>query len=497
MRRVEMKSVVMIAYDFPPEGNAGAFRPLRFIRQLPSLGWEPTIITLDADFHERYDPSLLSLVPDGIEVIRVRNRDPWQAFQAKREIRMRQRVSKASADTVARIQSAHNMPVRSSIREVVRTLEACCYHPDITMGWIRPAVKATLKICARKRPDAVWATAGPVSSFLVAQRASQRTGVPYVLDFRDAWTITVSGFEARRPRWARRSDQRTMFHLLKGAQAVIFRYDTEAECFWRAYPGALEASRIYIIPNGYEGAVNEFISPDGDRCKVLYTGTLSDYRYDTLLQALQFLKQSEPDLAKRLHFQFVGEGTGVLGNEAAALGLADLVTTSGPISHADVIRLSQQAHALLVLGRPPTMTGYELFAAAKLFGYLKAGRPIVGVLPQDEAKKLLLCVGVSTVANVDSVPEIVALFRKLLHAWAEGRLASVIPSPLACQAYSTERQTRALVCALEGKPASDAFVPGQAEIPASLQREISNRGRKSIQRESFLSKKDVTLRSRV
>ena len=80
-----MKSVVMIAYDFPPEGNAGAFRPLRFVRHLPSVDWQPTVMTTETDFYERYDPSLLSLVPRDIEIIRVRNHDPWQAFRAKRD----------------------------------------------------------------------------------------------------------------------------------------------------------------------------------------------------------------------------------------------------------------------------------------------------------------------------------------------------------------------------------------------------------------------------
>ena len=64
-----MKSVVMIAYAFPPEGNAGAYRPLRFVRQLPSKGWQPTVITLATDFYERYDSKLLNSVPPEITVI--------------------------------------------------------------------------------------------------------------------------------------------------------------------------------------------------------------------------------------------------------------------------------------------------------------------------------------------------------------------------------------------------------------------------------------------
>jgi glycosyltransferase involved in cell wall biosynthesis len=470
-----MKSVLMIAYGFPPEGNAGVYRPLRFVRHLPSLGWQPTVITLETDFFERYDPSLLSQVPKEIEVIRVKNRDPWQTFLAKRNQRVYTQFSEGSAAQVARILSAHQNPIRSRTRELVRSIEARVYHPDIAMGWIAPAVKATQQFCKRNRPDVIWATAGPVSSFHVAEQASRRTGVPYVLDFRDAWTITFNEFEERRPHWARQRDRRNMFRLLRGAQAVIFRYDTEAECYWRAYHCALEASKIRIIPNGFEGEVEPFNASRGEKCKFLYTGTLSDYRYDTLLEAIGFLKRSSPEEAAQLHFHFVGEGTRTIEDQARNLGLTEIITAEAAMSQNAVIQLSKQADALLLLGRPPTMKGYELFAAAKLFGYLKAGRPIVGILPPDEAKRILQRAGASTVADVDSKADIVAVLRRVLRNWADGTLRSLLPDTNACRTYSAESQTRALVAALEGAPASDPFIPGRVDIPDSLREEISRR----------------------
>ncbi len=436
-----MRSVIMIAYAFPPEGNAGVYRPLRFVRHLPTMGWNAGVISLDTHCYERYDPGLLGLVPSDTEVIRVRSRDPWQSIQERRGQRIQKKLTCASGETVARLRVAQQAPVRSFLREVVRRAEAWCYHPDMAMCWIQPAVNATVKMAARKRPDVIWATAGPVSSFVVAQRASQRTGVPYVLDFRDAWTITYNEFEARRPAWATRLVRRALYRFLKGAQAVTFRYHTEAECYWRAYRGALDASRIHIIPNGYEGTIDEFVVPNGDKCTILYAGTLSSYRYDTLLQALHYLKTSDPARARRLRLLVVGEEMEALADEAAVLGLSDIVETAGSTSHAEITRLQREAHALLVLGRPPTMKGYELFAGAKLFGYLKAGRPIVGVLPPDETKKILHRVGVSTVADDNSPSEITAVFRQLLDAWSGGTLSSLIPNRVACQAYSAEWQT--------------------------------------------------------
>jgi hypothetical protein len=87
-----------------------------------------------------------------------------------------------------------------------------------------------------------------------------------VLDFRDSWTLTHNeDFEARRPRWAWRRDRRLLPKLFGDAQAVIFRYEAEAECYWRAYPGALKSAQIHIIPNGYEGAIEKFQVATGKR----------------------------------------------------------------------------------------------------------------------------------------------------------------------------------------------------------------------------------------
>jgi hypothetical protein len=470
-----MKNVVMIAYSFPPEGHAGVYRPLRFVRYLPAMGWLPSVISLAPYLYDRYDPGLLAMVPSGIEVIRVRACDPWQAIQARRARRFQEQAENGVANTEVPIRRVHQKTVRSLMRELVRIAEAWCYHPDMAMCWIRPAEDATVKLSARKQPKVIWATAMPWSSFLVAQRASQRMGVPYVLDFRDSWTVTENEIESRRPLWAKRRDRHTLHRLFQGAQAVIFRYATEVECYWRAYQGALDVSRIHIIPNGYEGGIDEFAVSKGDKFTILYTGTLASYRYDTLLQSLCEIRKSDPAWAKQLRLLFVGEGTETLEHETRTLGLTDLVATVSPTSYAEINRLQREAHALLVLGRPPTMKGYELFASAKLFGYLKAGRPIIGILPPDEARKILHHVGVSTVAEADSPAQIVDVLRRLLNAWSAGTLSALVPNRTACAAYSAERQTAALVRALEGMAATEPFVPGSVDIPPSLRREIDHK----------------------
>jgi len=463
-----MNNVVMIAHPFPPEGSATSYRTLRFVRQLQKMGWNATVTSVLPSHYERYDPKLLGMVPSQTEVIRVKGYDLWQRFQAWRSRRLEKKHSSNAEQQARGLNDMQPSKFRSWAREIVATAEAWWYRPDIAMPWIKPAVKATVKLCERNRPNVIWANAGRVSAFHIAQQVSRRTGVPYVLDFDDAWTIAHNEFDARQPIWARRLARRMMYHLLKGAKAVVFRYDTEAECYFRAYRGALDSSKVYIIPNGYESPIEQFFAPAGDKCTILYAGVLSDYRYDTLLKALSLLKQADPGRAKQLCLRFVGEGVEDLANDAAALDLAGIVITEGPKPYDEIAGLQRAAHALLVLGRPATKPGYELFAGAKLFGYLKAGRPIIGVLPPDETKKVLHRIGARTVADVDSVSEISRVLRLVLDNWSAGTLFSLVPDPKACEAYSSERQTAILVRALEGLPPEEPFVAGAQAIPRSL-----------------------------
>jgi glycosyltransferase involved in cell wall biosynthesis len=467
-----MKSVIMVANAFPPYGVAGVYRPLRFVRHLAKTGWCTRVITTNPYCYERYDPDLLDSVPSETKIIRVRKRDPWQAMQTWRGQRIYKKLSGASAETVDRIRAAHSAPLRSMIRKMIQAAAACYYQPDGEKRWIGPAVEATVKLCARKRPNVIWATASPLSAWIVAQRASAITGVPYVLDLRDPIGLSYYEPDLKQPEWVKRRTKRLMYQLFKGAQSVVFLFDSVAESYYRVFPGALDVPKVYIIPNGYDGTISEFAPTTGDKFTVLYAGTVGSYRYDTLLQALASFKKADPGKAGTLRFHFVGEGMDDLAQQAAMLGLSDIVATSGPTSHAEITRLEREADALLVLGRLPSIKGYELFAGAKVFNYLKTNRPIIGVLPQDETKKILDRVGVSTVASVDAPPEIVAILRQLWDAWSEGNLRSFLPDRAKCELYSAERQTEALVRALEGAPAAVPFVPGAVEIPPSLQEEM-------------------------
>src|SRR5258705_6233121 len=112
--------VLMIAYFFPPEGSAGTYRSLRFARQLVKCDWSPVVICAEPYSYERYDPELLKLVPNGVEVIRVLARDLWQAAQRWRGISIQEALAKSSDEVAQQMQAAQYHPTRSLVRRAIR-----------------------------------------------------------------------------------------------------------------------------------------------------------------------------------------------------------------------------------------------------------------------------------------------------------------------------------------------------------------------------------------
>jgi hypothetical protein len=465
-------TVMFIAYYFPPEGNAAVYRPLRFLKQLALKGWRTTVLCCEPYQYERYDPELLSQVPSGTRIIRVKGRDPWRAFQTWRGVRIEHKLAASSPDEARKVVAVHHAPWRSKVREMVRTAEAWVYRPDIAMPWIRPVVKHALDACSENRPNVIWATIGPLSAGVAAYQTSLATDIPYVLDFRDPWGLEYYAEEVRRPMWAKKVDREMMHRMFARARAVVFLFESVAECYLRAIPEALDRRKIHIIPNGFEGAVQPFLHAPGPRCKVLYAGMLSSYRYDTLLEGLVQLKRKDSARAKQLQVQFVGEGLQQLADRVVDLGISDLVEIASPVSHAEAFSLQQEAHALLVLGRTPGRKGHELVAGAKLFGYLQAGRPIIGVVPRDETRRILERVGCSTVADADSSNDVVAVFETVIDAWSNRALESLVPDRTTCEAYSSDRQISAFLAALLRKSPEKVLTAEPGILPPSLQSEL-------------------------
>ncbi len=166
-----MKRVLIVSYFFPPISNMGSHRILRFVRHLREFGWEPIVLTGKLTSGPHCDPKLLEKLPADIAVERVECVDLTETW-AKLTGRARRGTPTALAPA---------QPLKT--QRVTTFLNRWVMIPDKIFPWIGPAARRGRQL----EFDAIYSTSDPLSDHLVARRIAQRTGRPWVAEFRDLW----------------------------------------------------------------------------------------------------------------------------------------------------------------------------------------------------------------------------------------------------------------------------------------------------------------------
>ncbi len=174
-----MKRLLFVTYYFPPSGGPGVQRSLKFVKYLPEFGWKVTVLTVDpADAaYPDLDPGLEAEIPTGTAVIRTRARDPYAAYAKMMG------VNKGTVVGVGFL-SKHQTGFREKL---ARWIRANLFLPDARVGWTSFAKKAALDEVAAGDYHALLSTGPPHSAHLIAQAVKRETGLPWLLDLRDAW----------------------------------------------------------------------------------------------------------------------------------------------------------------------------------------------------------------------------------------------------------------------------------------------------------------------
>jgi glycosyltransferase involved in cell wall biosynthesis len=252
--------------------------------------------------------------------------------------------------------------------------------PEVTYGPWRPVIEeAAERIHLSRKVDLVLATANPNVSFMAGKHLHDRFGVPYVMDYRDAWSLDV--FDGRRIHSADSRVGRLERELVDSAREVWFVNDTIADWHRGAYPEV--ADRIRVVANGWDPD----LAPDGSRSPVApdrpltfgYLGTVS-----SKVPMAEFVggwtraRELSDDVARaravvRGYLGFYStpqERLSTLLADAAADG----VDYGGPVSKGSVGSVYDGFDVcVLILGTGRYVT------SGKVYEYVATGKPVVSV----------------------------------------------------------------------------------------------------------------------
>ena len=406
-------NVLMIACAFPPTGASGVQRSAKFAKYLPTFGWKPIVWTVDQLNGLPRDPSLLDDLPGDLQihasragtgVHRVRRlldrmgRAPWPAS----------RVAKAIDWRVERWQA--EVPL-----------------PDDHESWAKASVSPVLRMIEQERIDAIYSTFPPPSNHLLALELKERTGLPWIADFRDLWTDDLRYHETLAHR---RSAHRALEQqVLEAADTVIGVTPKQTEILSRHMPDQPE--KFITITNGFDPA--DFNPPpptrtDADRFVLGYVGRLDEYRArEEWCEGMRRFATGLDLPLDRFLLRVVGHAANATKAKLAGMGIR--VELTGYVPHAEAIAHMRSSNALLLLTEP-TGPNADSVIPGKLFEYLASQRPILVVGPTDgQVERIVRDVNAGPTVQYD--PNAIAdALTQLVASWQHGTPTPGCPTGL-------------------------------------------------------------------
>lgn len=387
-----MRDVLFLSYFFPPMGGGAVLRALKFARYLPAFGWRPLVIAGTGPYQVR-DEGLRAEIP-AEAIVR------WAGKRVSADPPRGRRRS-ICARAWARIAT----PLRRRFS-----------FPDAYSFFMAPATRAARELSAAHPVRAVFSTAPPFSSHVVAARLAAGAGLPLVLDYRDAWADNPFQ-RASSPSFAART-RKLEDEVLAAAAGVV----CVTEGMAAHYRGRAVGKPVIFIPNGYDEAdFNDTAAAAGGPFTVVYAGQFYAGRMPwSFLEAAGRFARARHLGPGEIKIRFLGPiGPSVLG-PARAYGVT--VEAAGVVGHREAVAAMTAADVnLLIIGGH---TGAEATLTGKIFEYLRAGRPILALAPPEgEAAALVRRFNAGVVVPPDDVTAAACALERLYDARAPRRFA--------------------------------------------------------------------------
>jgi hypothetical protein len=296
-------------------------------------------------------------------------------------------------------------------------------------------------------------SSGPPASHLLAWLVKRRhPEIRWVADFRDLWTQNPN-FPGIFPFTLLENALEN--RILSSADAVVTVSEGLARVFRDRCGG-----KVHVIENGFDDEELESIPPlasTSPEFTLVYTGTLYVPRQDPrpLFAAWKDLQGragvgGSPGILVRF-FVTNRPGREYLQGLVESLGLGDLVRVDRDIPYRDAIAIQKGADALLLLEREPAAPNEQGVLTGKVFEYLAARKPILGVgfRSEGELGKLLVASGLGFPLGQD-VSRILHTLEKLITAKGMGEMDGMVnPDEALIARYSRKSQAARLAVLLD------------------------------------------------
>ncbi|MBD3784558.1 MAG: glycosyltransferase [Micrococcales bacterium] len=369
--------LIYLAWGFPPAAKSCTYRMLATANSFVRAGWDVTVITLSEQTWVRehgLDPSLMELVDPRIEVIRL----PLFRDDLDTNIRSYSRLRAQRPKEWMRWQ---------------RRLDQVDFPEAVFGRWRKPVTEALFAAHERRPADLVLTSASPYTFFAPALALHEKEGVPFVLDYRDAWAIDIiNDVPAFSPSSRRgRIEQR----LMEAVDEAWFVNSPIRDAYARLYPE--QSDRMHVVRNGSDVAVGTdripLRQPDLEQGLTFgYLGTITfgtDRTRDICAAWVEARSRNELLRRSRLEFRgHVGAGSARGTNTHARFihqYAAHDVSLDGPVAKGDTAAVYASWDVLVLC-----LVGGRYVTSGKVYDYISTGLPVMSVHERDHAAREIL-----------------------------------------------------------------------------------------------------------
>ena len=424
-----MKRVLVIAYYWPPSGGSGVQRWVKFVKYLTGYGWEPVVFAPEGADYPSLDPSFEAEVPPSVEVLRGSIWEPYAAYR---------KLTGAKSTQVTEISSGP----KTWKQRLSLWIRANIFVPDPRVGWVKPSVKQLRKYLEEKPVDVIVTTGPPHSVHLIGQQLHRETGIPWIPDFRDPWSrmyylkyLPMTG--------------RTWRKLRHQEQTVLDECSTVLTCTQLVQEEFAAQTRtpVACITNGYDEEDFAAPAPAADsHFNLTHTGLFAaDGNPLQLWKVLGEMAAGSPSFREALRLRLVGKVDREVLEAIQEQGLEANVVAIGYCDHATAVHEQRAASLLLLPLRNDAQ--YRPILPGKLFEYLAARRPVLGIGQEDGAMaRVLRETAAGTTIDWEDAP---ALRSFLEAAWQAHCAGGIPPTEGDIGPYSRRATARALAQLLE------------------------------------------------
>jgi len=372
----------MIAYNYPPLAGMGMLRNLKFAKYLPDFGWKPIILTVSTSILRHVkSPYWFCDESEGklphVDIIRTKF---FSINLLTRHIN--NFITRANDIKNNNYFQTNNVDKSKNIIKnfIVSIYNSWIMFPDNTIDWYPFAVKSSLDYINNNDVDLLFSTSLPVTSHIIANTISKKTGIPWVADFRDLWSDSHYDDKGT---LRKRMDRLIETKVINGADALTTVSEPLKQQLLRRHFKFKD--KIFVIYNGYDPedySPREIDSPA--LFNITFTGRMYDIDFqrkgrtpELLFQALKQLhKEGRIDLNK-VKVNIYGEYPSGLYELISKYQLQDSVRCLGAVSFRESIAAQQHATILLLLNWADS--DYKGIVTGKIFEYLGARNPILAI----------------------------------------------------------------------------------------------------------------------